>query len=226
MTSGTATLARQRPAERRLGVACMANARAALGALTPSSEVVLLTAGQFGLSHLVAAVLAVTGPCACSIATWTAGRRAIGHIRRLRATGLLTDVRWWLDPSFGRRQPEYLAAVLDGFGPSAMRLAPVHAKAVTLTNDRWAVTIRGSLNLNHAVRAELIEISADRALTDWLTGLINDVFTAVPAGVESREAPAALARVFGVDASTVTVPALVFGKCLDDPGRPGLSRGL
>ena len=186
----------------------------------------MLTAGQFGLSHLIAAVLAMTGPCVCSIATWTAGRRAIGHIRRLRTSGLLSSVRWWLDPSFSRRQPEYLAAVVDGFGPEAVRLAPVHMKAVTLTNDAWAVTIRGSLNLNHAVRAELIEVSEDRALAGWLNRVVDDVFASVPAGDVSRDTPAALARVFGVDASSVAVPPAVFGPGLDDPGRPGFSRGL
>jgi hypothetical protein len=198
--------------------------------LVPGGDVALVTAGQFGLSHLVAAVVAQTGPAACDIATWTAGRRAIGHLRRLHASGQLTAARWWLDPSFARRQPAYLDALFAGFGRPAVRLAPVHAKVVVLRNAAWGVVVRGSLNLNHAVRAELIEISDDRPMADWLAAVVDDVFAVVPAPVDGAalDDGTALARVFGVDASRAEpgMRPVVFGPALDDPGRPGFSEGV
>jgi hypothetical protein len=186
----------------------------------------MVTAGQFGLSHLVEAVARQIGPASCSIATWTAGRRAIGHVRRLRVSGLLADVRWWLDPSFQRRQPAYLDAVFAGFSPAAVRLAPCHVKAVTLINAEWAVMIRGSLNLNHAVRAELIEVSEDRALASWFSSLVDDVFAAVPAADVPHDERTALVKVFGLDACAVPDVPRIFGPTLDDSARPGFSRGL
>lgn len=221
------TLAARRPVSaRRAARAFTGNATAALGALQAGEDVVLATRGQFSLSGLVEAVLRQIGPASGSVVTWTAGRRQIAHLARLREAGLLTSCRWWLDPSFVRRQPKYAAVLRGLFGDAAIRLAPAHAKAVVLVNAAHAITIRGSLNMNKAVRFELIEVSDDPALVAFLGGLFDDVFAAVPAGLAGARDEGALERALGIDVSEAVGRLAGVGPDLGDPGRPGFTVGV
>ncbi len=214
--------ARNRRAERRF----VGNAAQALGHLEAGVDVVLATRGQFSLSGLVEAAVREIGPAAASVLTWTAGRRQIGHLARLLEAGRLTSCRWWVDPSLQRRQPSYAAALLAAFGAAAVRCAPVHAKAVVLLNGSHAVTIRGSLNMNAALRFELLEVSDDPVLAAFLLGLVDDVFRTVPAGLAGADgAVTVLEAAFGADVEAVDRVAGV-GPDLADAGRPGFSAGV
>jgi hypothetical protein len=230
--AGPAVLQRRRAGDREARRAFLGTARAALKPFGHGSDVVIATGGQFSLAGLLAAVVARLGaPAALTITCWTAARRAIGDVRRLMGTGRVSRVRWWLDPSYPRRHPAYWARLLEAFGADAVRLAPVHMKAITVrTADGWAVTIRGSLNLNRAIRAELIEVSDDEPLTAFVEGLVADVFARVPvpeaSGVSRADEAVTLARAFGVDVAAAWEAGAWLGPVLDDAGRPGFSEGV
>lgn len=75
-----------------------------------------------------------------------------------------------------------------------MRSTRSHAKFVTLRNDDWNLAIRTSMNLNENERLELLEISDDPALADFLDGQVDQIFETVAPGDMLAAIPAATVK--------------------------------
>ena len=178
-----ATMIEQRAARKlRSGVM---TAREMLAGLEHGGRLIGLTGGHFSLLDLIEAVLHKTGPADVVIATWTAGVRDTEMARELGRFGLARSMRLVVDQSFPGRQPKYVAAVLETFGPEAIRMTRIHAKFAMIRNDEWSILIRTSMNLNRNHRVELFELDDDADLCDWWAGeIVEPLWADLPAGFD------------------------------------------
>ena len=159
-------------------------ARVAVDALVPGGRVVGMTKGQFSLIDLIKALLEKTGPAHLTISTWTAGIRDVENVGFLTERGDALSLRLLVDRSFPGRQPKYCAKVLEVFGPEAIRCTRTHAKFVLLDNDAWSVVVRSSMNLNRNPRFEQFDIDDDPAIFRLFEGLIEEMETSAPEGLD------------------------------------------
>ncbi len=167
---------RKAPAARRTRLSKVTNARDALADFDRGMETYCLTFGQFSLMDAVEAILEKTGPADVVLATWTAAAadlsRSAEHLRDAR----ILSLRLLVDCSFGQRQPGYLQQCRDLFGDDAIRSTRTHAKFAVITNDRWAVAVRTSMNLNENPRLETIEVSDDLSLAGFLLRIVDEIW--------------------------------------------------
>ena len=162
-------------------------AAAAIGTLTPGCELYGLTKGQFSLVDVVVALLAQTGPANVVVSSWTAAGSDISFANQLLTDGRICSLRFIMDYSFQTRQPAYCAALLERFGAGAIRATKTHAKFVLITNEKWNISVRTSMNLNENRRMENFEISDDAGLMAYLMGFVEEVFSAPLGGFNFKQ---------------------------------------
>lgn len=156
----------------------VANAKDALGPITPGIEMYALCRGDYSLIDIIEHCLSATGPVNATISTWTAAGADLGFAEGFVSDGRVLSCRWLVDFSFPQRQPAYFALLVDRFGADAIRATANHAKFVILRNDAWSLVLRTSMNLNLNRRLESIEISDDPAMADYLGAVVNEAFAA------------------------------------------------
>ena len=162
-------------------------AAAAIGTLSPGCEIYGLTRGQFSLVDVVVALLAQTGPANVVVSSWTAAGSDISFANQLLTDGRICSLRFIMDFSFQTRQPAYCAALLERFGAGAIRATKTHAKFVLITNEKWNISVRTSMNLNENRRMENFEISDDAGLMAYLMGFVEEVFSAPLGGFNFKQ---------------------------------------
>ena len=190
----TATSHRAPPRKRTVVKNRTGPAREHLADIQPGCEVVILTHGQFSLIDVITVLLDVTGPADVTISTWSAANADLTHAANFLRDGRIRTIRFLVDRSFQTRQPEYCATLRRLYGDDAIRTARLHAKFVTIRNDRWNLAVRTSANLNENPRLELVEVSDDPALADFLDGEVDAIFANQPAGTFNGELPPAETR--------------------------------
>jgi len=173
---GHITLVRERRREMR-DARRQTTAAEAVADLEPDGrEIFGLTRGQFSLVDLVDALLEHTGPAAMTVCTWTAAGKHVARLADALAAGRITSGRWIVDISFVRRCPQEAAAIRQAFGMDAIRVTKTHAKFLLLTNDRWQLVTRTSMNLNVNPRLENFTVAHDPELADFLSAAVNDLW--------------------------------------------------
>jgi hypothetical protein len=172
----------KKSADRDIRFAKSLSAEEAIGELKPMQDVYILTFGQFSLVDALVHVLKQTGPANVDLSTWTA---ADAHLERTKALMDSADIlrfRMIVDRSFESRQPEYVYHMQKLFGVACIRAIRTHAKFFVVSNDRWKVVARTSMNLNENPRLENIEISTDPAFADFLTDVVDGIFSEIEEG--------------------------------------------
>lgn len=139
-------------------------------------EVFGFNQGTFSLIDLIDAVVEITGPADCTIATWTAAKSDMGHVLDWLERGRLRQMTWLVDRSFISRQPPLCAMLRSMFGDKSIRVTRCHAKFVLLGNEAWSCTLLTSMNLNRNPRIENYFVSDDRTLYREYLSLVARVF--------------------------------------------------
>lgn len=164
----------------------------ALGPITTGVEVFALTHGQFSLIDALVYLSQQIGPCDLTVSTWTAGHDDLSYMADLLSRGTFRSVRFLVDRSFITRQPDYCKKLRELFGDESIRTTRTHAKFAILRNDRFALAVRTSMNLNSNPRSENIEVSDDTGLADFLESEVEQYFAEQAPGTfnaEIRNAP-------------------------------------
>ncbi|MHC4892237.1 MAG: hypothetical protein ACYTFV_02525 [Planctomycetota bacterium] len=141
-----------------------------------------MTKGQFSLLDLIRAVLRQTGPAHVALSTWSSGIRDIENAAWLLESGQIQSLRMLTDRSFATRQPSYCTRLVAAFGNDAIRATNVHAKFALITNDRWSIAIRSSMNLNRNKRWEQFDLDDDATIVAHFERLITEMERVMPAG--------------------------------------------
>ena len=156
------------------------NAESALATLDHETELFGFTKGQFSLLDLLKATLRQTGPADIALSTWTANRMEALELGEMQKAGAIRSMRWLVDLTFCRRDPEAAHAVRQIFGPDAIRVANVHSKFCTFKNDQWRLVLRTSMNLNMNPRTEDFTIAHDPELFDFIADMLARVWAHQP----------------------------------------------
>lgn len=212
-------------ARRAIRACYSGNAWQALGKLEPGMELFGFSKGQFSIIQLICACLSQTGPADVTVATWTAAKKEIHSADRLVKSKAIRSLRWLVDFSFPRRQPQFAAMLREYFGDGCIRVTKNHAKFVLIRNDKWNLVLRTSMNMNSNPRFENFEISDDREMADFLEKVVREVFDNATDGEAFDERPIYHVEKFGkfgMDIKAFEPADEALGVCLDDPSRPGL----
>jgi hypothetical protein len=139
-------------------------------------EIFGLTKGQFSLTDMIDAILAITGPAELHVSTWTAANTDVSKMLDMIGSGRLTAARWLVDVTFVRRAPQLAARIREAFGADAIRVTRTHAKFSVVRNATWSVVVRTSMNLNHNPRLEDFTVAHDPELAAFLLEAMDDVW--------------------------------------------------
>lgn len=156
------------------------SAEQAIKNLTQEVEIYGFTKGQFSLLDLLKAVLKKTGPAAMDLSTWTANRKETMELAEMKKRGELTSVRWLVDMTFVRRDPEATAAMRAEFGEDAIRVAHCHSKFALFYNEQWQLSLRTSMNLNMNPRTEDFMIANDPDMFGFIYDIMNRIWNLQP----------------------------------------------
>lgn len=140
-------------------------------------EVYGFSKGQFSMLDLIVALLEFTGPAAVTLSTWTAARAEIIALDELLAAGKLLSMRWLVDYTFARRDPQAAHQIRQTFGLEAIRVAQTHAKFCLFVNRQWQIVLRTSMNLNMNPRFEDFTIAHDPELATFLQTIVEEIWT-------------------------------------------------
>lgn len=143
--------------------------------LRPGGRIVAITKGEFSLIDVIRGLLDVIGPADVRLSAWTMALEDATAVAGLLDSGLIRSFRLYVDRSFPTRRPAYCAAVVARFGAAAISMSRIHAKMVTMRNDRWDVAIRGSLNLNRNRCSENVDIDDNAAICNMIDGYFDEV---------------------------------------------------
>jgi len=167
----------------RLVAVPFANARAAIGELTPGVRVVGLTKGQFSLLDLICAVLEQVGPAEVMVSTWTPGKADMNSVADMLDSRRITRFRLLVDRSFVTRHPEYVARIHAAFGAETIRQTRTHAKFALIAAGDWRIAIRTSMNFNRNPRFEQFDLDDDAAIYDFFDEAVEELYETLPAGL-------------------------------------------
>jgi len=170
------------PGVRLVRAAKTGAAREALGELVPGCEVYVLTFGQFSLIDAICAIVEQTGAADVCIATWTAAAADLTRAAALLEQSAVRSMRWVVDRSFESRQPAFTRQMRAMFGDASIRVTSTHAKFLTVTNEKWNLAVRTSMNLNQNPRLETLELSDDPGLCGFLVKVVDSIFAEAAAG--------------------------------------------
>lgn len=184
-------------------VSKIADAHDSLAGFGHGVEVDVLTFGQFSIIDAIEAVLEITGPAEVTLSTWTAAAFDLSQIEAQLLRASITDLRLIIDRSFVSRQPKFVDLIHEKFGHGSVRSTRTHAKFVVIRNDKWAIVMRTSMNLNHNPRLEYLQVVDDAELADLYLSVADAIFDEEPPGLENRRNVPELA---GVDAVAPSVP--------------------
>lgn len=155
------------------------NAADALGPIERGVELYALCKGDYSLIDIIEHCLDATGPADVTMSTWTAASADLEFAMGFVLDGRVRSARWLVDFSFPQRQPAYFALLVDRFGADAVRATANHAKFVLIRNDEWDIVVRTSMNLNENRRLENVEISDDAGMADYLSAVVDEIFSMV-----------------------------------------------
>ena len=172
----------------------------AIGPLVAGVEVYILTFGQFSLIDALHYLVEQTGPADVDVSVWTAAHADLTRSAALLEQSSIRRMRWVVDRSFEARQPSFIARMRTLFGDRSIRVTASHCKFLAIRNERWNLAVRTSMNLNENPRLENIEVSDDKALCGFLTGVVDSIFVEAAEG-DFRAPMTSLESVPGVQQS-------------------------
>lgn len=131
-----------------------AHLAALIGELRPDQDIEYATAGKWSAHELLQYVLEQTGPADVRIATWTLTEEPCRVLHRLLAEGTIRTLKLVLDQRIKSRCPQayQLATTLPN---TTLHLVRSHAKATTIENAHWGVSVIGSQNYTRNPRIEV-----------------------------------------------------------------------
>lgn len=158
-------------------------------------EIFGFTKGQFSLMDLLKAIIGRIGQVQFSLSTWTASRAEAMELSKMHKEGDILSMRWLVDLTFTRRDPEAAHALRQTFGMDAIRVAHVHSKFALFSNDDWRIVLRTSMNLNMNPRTEDFTIAHDPELFAFIESMLDKIWSHQPAGL-AKHTPSETHRKF------------------------------
>ena len=152
--------------------------------------------GQFSLIDLLDAFAEIIPGADLTISTWTTARADLARLELLIRAQKFQNFRILTDISFQRRQPGMINAIRQTYGSEAVRITRNHAKFMLLKHGQFRIVIRTSMNLNFNPRLEDVDVTDDSELFDYITNIINEIWSKTDAEAQAKKAVRDLALEF------------------------------
>ena len=181
---------KRKATKRRVVVSALAAAADMIGAIEPGDDITGVTMGQFSLIDLLEHLLDQTGPADVAISTWTAGIYDQERAAAFYANGRIRSIKWLVDPSMFARRPELAGSMVEAFGVGAFRAVNTHAKFTTISNERWSLVVRSSMNLNPNKRLENFDITDSAEMLAFFDGIVGQYWRELQPSLDGSQAEA------------------------------------
>ena len=120
--------------------------------------------------------LPYAGAARCMVGAVIAAKADKTRAKEYLESGKILEVRWVVDISFQKRQPELCALLRSKFGDDSIRALRSHAKFMTVASEEWKVVIQTSMNLNQNKRLESFWVCDCPDLYGEFVSLVERVF--------------------------------------------------
>lgn len=160
---------------RKRAVESFKTAADCIGTLEPGAALFAITRGQFSMIDAALACLDQTGPADVSIWTWTVAEYEIECIQRLRTDGRIRSATLVIDHGARNKNAGLIRQWKSTFGADSVRYVVNHSKIVTISNDRFRLLLRGSMNLNFNPRFEQFDLTEGGADFDLVKSIEREL---------------------------------------------------
>jgi len=144
-----------------------------IGKLETGAVVNFWTFGRYAMHDIINYVCRQIGACSVSACTWAITEKAVSQVLARIKDGLITDFRLWIDPRVKVRNPIPLQMCQANF---PVVIAPVHAKLWLFANEKWKISVSGSLNFTTNPQPERGIIQAIESIYNRDLEIINEQF--------------------------------------------------
>ena len=162
----------------------------------PGCHIFGFTKGQFSLIDLLDAFAEIIPGADLTISTWTTARADLARLELLIRAQKFQNFRILTDISFQRRQPGMINAIRQTYGSEAVRITRNHAKFMLLQHGQFRIVVRTSMNLNFNPRLEDVDVTDDPELFDYITNILNEIWSKTDAQAQAKKAVRDLALEF------------------------------
>lgn len=160
---------------RKRAVESFKTAADCIGTLEPGAALFAITRGQFSMIDAALACLDQTGPADVSIWTWTVAEYEIECMQRLRTDGRIRSATLVIDHGARNKNAGLIRQWKSTFGADSVRYVVNHSKIVTISNDRFRLLLRGSMNLNFNTRFEQFDLTEGGADFDLVKSIEREL---------------------------------------------------
>lgn len=160
---------------RKRAVESFKTAADCIGTLEPGAALFAITRGQFSMIDAALACLDQTGPADVSIWTWTVAEYEIECMQRLRTDGRIRSATLVIDHGARNKNAGLIRQWKSTFGADSVRYVVNHSKIVTISNDRFRLLLRGSMNLNFNPRFEQFDLTEGGADFDLVKSIEREL---------------------------------------------------
>lgn len=160
---------------RKRAVESFKTAAECIGTLEPGAALFAITRGQFSMIDAALACLDQTGPADVSIWTWTVAEYEIECMQRLRTDGRIRSATLVIDHGARNKNAGLIRQWKSTFGADSVRYVVNHSKIVTISNDRFRLLLRGSMNLNFNPRFEQFDLTEGGADFDLVKSIEREL---------------------------------------------------
>lgn len=144
---------------RKKAVESFKNAADCIGTIEPEMALFAITRGQFSMIDATLACLDQVGKSDVSIWTWTIAEYEIECMERLMSDDTIGSATLIIDAGARNKNASLIAKWKSIFGSESVRYVVNHAKIVTISNDKFRLLLRGSMNLNFNPRFEQFDLT-------------------------------------------------------------------
>lgn len=147
-----------------------------IGTVEPGMSLFAITRGQISMIDVISHLLSQVGPSHVTVWTWCIADYEIEAFEKLLSSKQITGGGLIVDRSAEQRNVELLDRWRNRFGEDSVRIVMNHAKIATVSNERFKLLARGSMNLNFNPRFEQFDISEGDAAYD----LVKEIEAEIP----------------------------------------------
>lgn len=163
------------------------HADAALVGFDKDCRILGLTLGRFSLIDLIHSILQRTGKADVICTTWSAGIKDIHNVKWMKDSALINDFKIITDRSYKSRKKTYAMSLEELFGIENIRTGDIHAKFTLISNEKFKVCIRTSMNLNANKTCENFEIDESQEIYDFYKKFVDQHFDKLKPGFTEQK---------------------------------------
>ena len=164
-----------RTTRRKRAVESFGSAHECIGQIEKDMSLFAVTRGQFSMLDIVSVVIQQAGPCNVSVWTWAVSDYEVECMENFMQNKTILSGRLIIDRAAEVKNDAVISKWRSVFGSDTVRVCKNHAKIATVSNDKFRILIRGSMNLNFNPRFEQFDITEGGPDFDLIERLENEL---------------------------------------------------